>query len=77
MNFLSSQWQKLPLWVKQTTLEVVETAFVALLAYFVGVFSGDRSFDLNILMVVVFKAVAKVLRANPKIPVDDYVNNHF
>ncbi len=75
MQFLKTKWYALPLWVRQTAVETVETAGAVVLAYVFSYLSGEQSFNAQTLMTLVLKAILKSLRANPNIPLKDYVND--
>ncbi len=75
MQFIKTKWYALPLWVRQTVIEVLETAAVVVLSYVVSCLSGEQNFNAQTLMTLALKATLKYLRANPNIPLKDYVND--
>jgi hypothetical protein len=75
MQFLKNKWYALPLWVRQTVVETLETAAAVVFSYVLSYLSGEQSFNAQTLMTLVLKATLKYLRANPNIPLKDYVND--
>jgi hypothetical protein len=74
-EFAKNKWYVLPLWLRQTVVETLETAAAVVLSYVVSYLSGEQSFNTQTLMTLVLKAILKSLRANPNIPLKDYVND--
>ena len=68
-------WKKLPAWFRKVLLEVVETGLLSALIYVISVKSGGEAVDIQMLQIVACKAILKLLRSHPEIPVDDYINN--
>jgi hypothetical protein len=75
MSFLSIQWGKLPAWMRKTIVHTVELVLIGILSYLLSVVSGEKTWDFNVITVIVLTTISKALRSHPEIPVNDYVNN--
>lgn len=75
MEKIKALWYRLPLWLRQTIVEALEAAVAVGATYTLSFISGEHNFDVQALTAVMIKAILKSLRANPNIPIKDYVND--
>lgn len=69
-------WNQLPVWLRKVISEVVETSLLALLTYVIASIKGGEPLSIQMVEIVILKAIAKTVRSHPEIPVKDYVNEH-
>ena len=72
-SFLDKTWRRLPAWLRKSILEFIEIVAVSIIAYYITVF-GNLNTEWSAGIVILLKALMKVVRSHPDIPVSDYVN---
>lgn len=72
---MKNYWLRLPEWVRKVVAAALETGALAFLVYVGNVVEGTQSWSTNAVALIVLKAIAQSVRANPNINFKDYVNS--